>query len=99
MKSSPPSDEAKSVCFQPCEAGLHRKATSSTVSGFHPSKTDMIARFTKIHLSDTGQTDLEGKSSFFDREAYINTSEGENGDRIKNSNQKEENHRFSTLKF
>ena len=36
-----------------------------------------------------GQTDLEQKFSFFDREAYMNTSEGENGNKIKNFNKTE----------
>ena len=39
--------------------------------------------------SHEGQLSSEEKSSFFDREAYINTSEGENGDRIKNLNKTE----------
>ena len=37
----------------------------------------------------SGQTDLEQKFSFFDREAYMNTSEGENGNKIKNFNETE----------
>ena len=34
----------------------------------------------------SGRTNLEQKFSFFDREAYMNTSEGENGNKIKNFN-------------
>ena len=44
-----------------------------------------------------GQTDLEQKFSFFDREAYMNTSEGENGNKIKNLNKIEENDSFQPL--
>ena len=32
----------------------------------------------------SGRTNLEQKFLFFDREAYMNTSEGENGNKIKN---------------
>ena len=41
-----------------------------------------------------GQTDLEQKFSFFDREAYINTSEGENGNKIKNFDKTEKTEGF-----
>ena len=41
-----------------------------------------------------GQTDLEQKFSFFDREAYINTSEGENGNIIKNFDKTEKTEGF-----